>query len=133
MALGLGLVAIAVVLYSAKYSISTKAQVQNYQFAARQKTVAQPRSAINLAGTSSTGTNIATQTGQSSPASSVHYPSEKIKTQKFHIVRNGDTLFGIACEYYGSANKLQKILDANRDIIKDANKLRAGTKLIIPE
>jgi len=133
MALGLILVAIAVVLYSAKYSLSTKAQVQNYHSAARLKTVEQPRPVINSAGVSSTRMNTAAKTEQNSPALAVHYQPEKIKTQKFHIVRSGDTLTGIACEYYGSANKLQKILDANRDIIKDANMLRPGTKLIIPE
>ena len=59
--------------------------------------------------------------------------AEKIKTQKFHIVRKGETLSEISRKYYDSANKWQKILDANRQIIKDANKLRPGTKLIIPE
>jgi len=133
MALGLILVAVAVVLYSAKYSLSTKAQVPNHRLAVRLKTVEQPRPVINSAGVSSTRMNTAAQTGQSSPALAVYYQPEKIKTQKFHIVRSGDTLTGIACEYYGSANKLQKILDANRDIIKDANMLRPGTKLILPE
>ena len=59
--------------------------------------------------------------------------TEKIKTQKFHIVRKGETLSDISHKYYGSANKWQKILDANQDVIKDANKLRPGIKLIIPE
>jgi len=59
--------------------------------------------------------------------------AEKIKAQKFHIVRKGETLSEISRKYYDSANKWQKILDANRQIIKDVNKLRPGIKLIIPE
>ena len=51
----------------------------------------------------------------------------------FHIVRTGETLSGISSSYYGSANKWQKIFDANRDLIKDANKLEPGTRLIIPD
>ncbi len=75
-----------------------------------------------------------TEDNQSKPADSTIYEqAEKIKTQKFHIVRKGETLSEISRKYYDSANKWQKILDANRQIIKDVNKLRPGTKLIIPE
>ncbi len=59
--------------------------------------------------------------------------TEKIKTQRFHIVRKGETLSEISRKYYDSANKWQMILEANRQIIKDVNKLRPGIKLIIPE
>ena len=68
-----------------------------------------------------------------SPDSTIYEQAEKIKTQKFHIIRQGETLSEISHKYYGSANKWRMILDANRDVVKDANKLRPGTKLIIPE
>jgi nucleoid-associated protein YgaU len=67
------------------------------------------------------------------PDSTIYEQTEKIKTQKFHIVRKGETLSEISRKYYDSANKWQMILEANRQIIKDVNKLRPGTKLIIPE
>jgi nucleoid-associated protein YgaU len=68
------------------------------------------------------------------PVNSVQYEqAEKIKTQKFHIIRKDQTLSAISKEYYGSPNKWKKILDANRDVIKDANKLQPGMKLIIPD
>jgi len=71
---------------------------------------------------------------QSKPLDSTIYEQpEKIKTQKFHIVREGETLSEISRKYYNSANKWQMILDANRNVIKDVNKIRPGTKLIIPE
>jgi nucleoid-associated protein YgaU len=59
--------------------------------------------------------------------------AKKIKAQRFHIVREGETLSEISRKYYDSANKWQKILDANREAIKDVSKLRPGTKIIIPE
>jgi len=59
--------------------------------------------------------------------------AEKIKTQRFHIVREGETLSEISRKYYDSANKWQKILDANQDEIEDVSKLKPGTKIIIPE
>jgi len=67
------------------------------------------------------------------PDSTIYEQTEKIKTQKFHIVREGETLSEISHKYYGSANKWRIILDANRDAIEDVSKLKPGTKLIIPE
>ncbi len=67
------------------------------------------------------------------PDSTIYEQTEKIKTQKFHIIRQGETLSEISRKYYDSANKWQKILDANRDEIEDVSKLKPGTKIIIPE
>ena len=75
-----------------------------------------------------------TEDNQSKPPDSTIYEqTEKIKTQKFHIVREGETLSEISRKYYDSANKWQMILDANRQIIKDVSKLKPGIKIIIPE
>jgi nucleoid-associated protein YgaU len=52
---------------------------------------------------------------------------------KIHIVEKGQTLSDIAYKYYGSANKWQKIFEANRSRLKDANILIPGTKLTIPD
>jgi len=68
-----------------------------------------------------------------SPDTAKYEQAEKIKTQKFHIVLKGQTLSQISQQYYGSAGNWKKILDANRDKIKDPNKLIPGTKLIIPD
>ena len=59
--------------------------------------------------------------------------AEKIKTQRFHIVRKDQTLSAISRIYYGSPNQWKKIVNANRDIIKDPDKIQPGTKLIIPD
>ncbi len=58
---------------------------------------------------------------------------EMIKPQRFHIVRQGETLSEISYDYYGSAGKWRKIFEANRATVKNANVVKAGTKLIIPD
>jgi nucleoid-associated protein YgaU len=58
---------------------------------------------------------------------------EKIKTTRFHIVRKEETLSTISQQYYGTPNNWRKILDANKNVVKDANKIQPGTKLIIPD
>ena len=68
-----------------------------------------------------------------SPDVIVHEQPEKMGTQRFHIVRKDETLSAIAEAYYGSANKWQKIFQANRSRLKDPNRILPGTKLIIPD
>jgi len=65
--------------------------------------------------------------------STVYEQTEKIRTQRFHIVRKGETLSDISYNYYGSSKKWRRIAQANPEVIKDANKVRTGTKLIIPD
>ncbi len=49
------------------------------------------------------------------------------------MVLDGETLSGISYQYYGSVNKWKKILDTNKDVIKDVKNLKLGTTLLIPE
>ena len=53
--------------------------------------------------------------------------------RRIHTVSTGETLYEISRKYYGSTGKWGKIIKANPDIIKDANKLRPGLRLVIPE
>jgi nucleoid-associated protein YgaU len=62
-----------------------------------------------------------------------NWQPKKIKSQRFHIIRSGETLSEISHHYYGSATKWQKILDANKHLIQDVSKLKPGTKIIVPE
>ncbi|MBN1506314.1 MAG: alpha/beta hydrolase fold domain-containing protein [Sedimentisphaerales bacterium] len=77
------------------------------------------------------GMTSAESTSPATPA--VPIQPETTKPQRFHLVRAGETLSEIARKYYGSAGMWQKIFEANRGALKDANTVRAGTRLIIPE
>ena len=54
-------------------------------------------------------------------------------TGRTHTVERGDTLSAISLKYYGSANKYNRIYDANRNILKDADKIFPGQVLRIPD
>jgi nucleoid-associated protein YgaU len=59
--------------------------------------------------------------------------SQPVKTQRFYIVHKGDMLSTISQKYYGTVKKVDKIYEANRDVIKDKNRLKPGMKLVIPD
>lgn len=52
---------------------------------------------------------------------------------KRHVVQKGDTLYKIALKYYNDGTKWNKILDKNRNILKNQNSLRQGQELSIPD
>jgi len=52
---------------------------------------------------------------------------------RMYEVVAGDTLSKIAKKFYGSASEYMKIFEANKDQLKDPDKIRVGQKLRIPE
>ena len=51
---------------------------------------------------------------------------------QFYTIEKGDTLWKIAEKAYGNGSKYQKIFEANREVIKDADKIFPGQKIRIP-
>ena len=49
-----------------------------------------------------------------------------------YTVKHGDTLSHISKQYYGDANKYMRIFDANKDKLKDPDKIQVGQVLTIP-
>lgn len=49
-----------------------------------------------------------------------------------YTVQPGDTLSGIAQKFYGRAGEYNKIFQANRDKLTDADHIRPGQELVIP-
>jgi nucleoid-associated protein YgaU len=49
-----------------------------------------------------------------------------------YTVKPGDTLSKISKQFYGNANSYMKIFEANRDILRDPNKIEVGQTLKIP-
>ena len=52
--------------------------------------------------------------------------------QRKYTVQPGDTLSKIAQQFYGKANEYNKIFEANRDRLTDADHIKAGEELVIP-
>ncbi len=51
---------------------------------------------------------------------------------QYYIIQSGDNLSKIAKHFYGDPNKYPIIFEANREVIKDANKIFPGQKIRIP-
>lgn len=51
---------------------------------------------------------------------------------RMYTVRAGDTLSKISKEFYGSTNDYMKIFNANRDQLRDPDKINVGQELKIP-
>ncbi len=47
-------------------------------------------------------------------------------------VQSGDTLSKVAQKFYGDSAKYRQIFDANRDVLKDPNKINVGQELTLP-
>jgi len=54
------------------------------------------------------------------------------KNTYFIIISRDNTLWGIAEEVYGNAERWEEIYNANRDTIEDPSLIKEGQKLFIP-
>jgi nucleoid-associated protein YgaU len=54
-------------------------------------------------------------------------------TRRQHTVQEGDTLFSLAREYYGDANRFADIFSSNRAVLRAPDQLPVGTVLVIPD
>ena len=61
----------------------------------------------------------------------VQAPAEKEKVE-YYIIKSGDNLSKISKQFYGDPNKYNRIFEANREVIKDADKIFPGQKIRIP-
>jgi nucleoid-associated protein YgaU len=140
MILGLVLVTAAMLCLFTGSGLSPKARILNLRSNRQTAPLPETSGSINSSGAERADTESAennqlstTENQSQEPDWKKHRQDEKIKTHRFHIIREGDTLSEISRKYYDSATKWQKILDANRDAIEDVSKLKPGTKIIIPE
>ena len=59
--------------------------------------------------------------------------AKRTPTARTHVVEAGDTLTKISEKFYGTTTRWQDILNANRDQLPAANRLKPGMELTIPE
>ena len=52
---------------------------------------------------------------------------------EFYVIQKGDTLWKIAEKAYGDGSKYNRIVDVNREVIRDPNKIFPGQKIRIPK
>jgi nucleoid-associated protein YgaU len=58
--------------------------------------------------------------------------SDATTSANTYTVQSGDTLSGISKRFYGDAHQYMKIFEANKDQLKDPDKIQPGQKLVIP-
>ena len=58
-------------------------------------------------------------------------PAATEKVEYYEIV-SGDTLSAVAKKYYGKGSAYMRIFEANREVIKDPDKIYPGQKIRIP-
>lgn len=51
----------------------------------------------------------------------------------FYVIQKGDTLWKIAEKTYGNGAKYTAIVEANKEVIKDADKIFPGQKIRLPK
>jgi LysM repeat protein len=66
------------------------------------------------------------------PPTSAAKPDAAAPAAQQHVVVEGDTLSKISRRYYGTSERWPEILEANRDILRDARNLPVGASLRIP-
>ena len=59
-------------------------------------------------------------------------PSTKTSAVQTYTVKAGDTLSKISKQFYGDANEYMRIFYANRDKLRDPDKIQVGQQLTIP-
>ncbi|MDU8923563.1 peptidoglycan-binding protein LysM [Pasteurellaceae bacterium LIM206] len=52
---------------------------------------------------------------------------------QFYVIQKGDTLWAIAEKTYGNGSKYKAIVEANKEVIKDENKIFPGQKIRLPK
>lgn len=52
---------------------------------------------------------------------------------EFYVIQKGDTLWKIAEKTYGNGTKYTAIVEANKEVIKDADKIFPGQKIRLPK
>jgi nucleoid-associated protein YgaU len=82
------------------------------------------------------------QRPQAKPASDVQRPAQPTSTtgtsqpgatsRRDYTIQSGDSLSKIAQKFYGNAADWQKIYNANKDLIKNPDKIFPGQKIVIP-
>lgn len=56
-----------------------------------------------------------------------------VEEVEYYEIASGDTLSAIARKFYGNGSDYPRIFEANKEVIKDPNKIYVGQKIRIPK
>jgi len=59
-------------------------------------------------------------------------PAPAMSSRHIYTVKAGDSLSKIAQHFYGNASDYMRIFDANKDKLRDPNRVEIGQQLVIP-
>ncbi|HKF57465.1 MAG TPA: LysM peptidoglycan-binding domain-containing protein [Blastocatellia bacterium] len=72
------------------------------------------------------------QVSQTQAQSAVATGGEGAQTGQTYSVKSGDTLSKISKQFYGDPNEYMRIFYANRDKLRDPDRIQIGQQLVIP-
>jgi nucleoid-associated protein YgaU len=73
-----------------------------------------------------------TAPGDAAPVAGPPAPVAKVDDSRSYVVKAGETLGMISQKVYGTTKHWKALHEANRDVIPDPARMRAGTKLKLP-
>jgi nucleoid-associated protein YgaU len=59
------------------------------------------------------------------------YFASDLIANRYYEIKSGDTLWAAAKKFYGAGNRYTQIFEANREVIKDPDKIFVGQKIRI--
>ena len=65
-------------------------------------------------------------------AAELETPEGETAKVEYYEIQSGDTLWAIASKFLGNGSKYTDIFEANREVIKDPDKIYPGQKIRIP-
>lgn len=75
-------------------------------------------------------TSTAAPTASAAPAEPA---ADDVPAARFYTIQKGDTLWKIAAETLGNGARYKEIFEANREVIRDADRIYPGQKIRIPD
>jgi len=134
---GLLVVVAAALWFATRPSLMTESRLlQSPKTVSEQPPAKSPRFVTNLPSTPTAEAPVPIQPEENHQPQlkpPAHQQAKTTKSPRIHTVSNGETLSSIARRYYGSEYQWQKIYNANRSRLKSPDKIRLGTRLIIPD
>ena len=76
-------------------------------------------------------TNPVSASSSSSPGPTIYMPRVSA-APKDYVVQKGDSLYAISRKFYGDSSHIDRIYQANLDVMRSKNSLRVGQTLKIP-